>query len=201
MPCAVWRASNRLAAPKKGRDETRRRRRIQLGRTARFEQASQIHHADAIGHRERFFLIVRDEHGRDVEFTLNLSNRAPQLLADLGIECTEGFVEQQHLRLVRQCARHCNALLLTARQLRRQPIVHPFERHQSQQLLAASAAIGCLGATHAQGKLDVVAHRHVLEQRVVLEHQTDAALARRDMRNVVPVQCNSAVVHAGQARR
>ena len=51
--------------------------------------------------------------------------------------------------------------------------------------LRRCAAVGGLHAPHAQRELDVLAHRHVPEQRVVLEHQTDTALARRDVRDVV----------------
>ena len=40
--------------------------------------------------------------------------------------------------------------------------------------------------------------RHVPEQRVVLEHEPDAALARRDVRDVVAVQRDAAVIDAGQ---
>ena len=43
------------------------------------------------------------------------------------------------------------------------------------------------------------ATRHVPEQRVVLEHEADAALARADVRNVASVKGNTAVVHAGKA--
>ena len=74
------------------------------------------------------------EHGRDAELALHLADGAAQLLADLGVERAEGLIEQQHLGLVRQGARHRDALLLAAGQLRRQPVVHALERHQSQQL-------------------------------------------------------------------
>jgi hypothetical protein len=51
---------------------------------------------------------------------------------------------------------------------------------------------------HAQGKLDVLRHRHVAEQRVVLEHQPHAALAGGDVRDVAAVQRDAAVVDAGE---
>ena len=100
-----------------------------------------MHHADAVGQRERFFLVVRDEDRRDAELALDLADGPPQFLADLGVERAEGLVHQQHLRPVRQRARHGDALLLAARELRRQAVVHALERDQPQQLLAARAAL------------------------------------------------------------
>jgi hypothetical protein len=55
-----------------------------------------------------------------------------QLLANFRIERAEGFIKEQHLGLVRQSARHGNALLLAARELRRQALIHALEGHQPQ---------------------------------------------------------------------
>ena len=94
--------------------------------------------------REGLLLVVGDEHRGDAELALHLADGAAQLLADLGVERTEGLIEQQHLGLVREGACHRDALLLAAGQLRRQALVHALERHQAQQLLAALR--GALGA-------------------------------------------------------
>ena len=139
-----------------------------------------------------------DQHRGDAELALHLADGAAQLLADLGVERAEGLIEQQHLGLVRQGARHRHALLLAAGQLRRQPLVHALERHQPQQLLAACAAHLAAHVAHAQRELDVLGHRHVAEQRVVLEHQAHAALARGDVRDVAPVQGDAAVIDPRQ---
>jgi hypothetical protein len=52
---------------------------------------------------------------------------------------------------------------------------------------------------HAQREVEVVRHRHVAEQRVVLEHQADAAFARRQVRDVALVQCHATVVDRREA--
>ena len=135
--CAVWRREQQVRRAEEGGDEARRRARVQLVRPADLEQAAEIHHADAIGEREGFFLVVRDQHGGDAELALHLADRAPQLLADLRVERAEGLIEQQHFGLVRERARHGDALLLAAGKLRGQALVHAFERHEPQQLLAA----------------------------------------------------------------
>ena len=75
-------------------------------------------YASAVGQREGFFLVVRDQHGGDAEFALHDADGAAQFLADLRIQRAEGLVEQQHLRLVRQRTRHGHALLLATGELR-----------------------------------------------------------------------------------
>ena len=137
------------------------------------------------------------EHGRDPELALHLADGAAQLLADLGVQGAEGLIEQQHLGLVRQRTRHRHALLLAAGELRRQPLIHALERHQAQQLLATLPARPGAHVPHAQRELDVLCHRHMAEQRVVLEHQPHAALAGGDVRDVAAVQCDAAMVDTG----
>ena len=110
--------------------------RVQLVGPAHLEQAAEIHHADAVGEREGFFLVVRDEHGGDAELALHLADGPPQLFADLRVERAEGLIEQQHFGLVRERAGDGDALLLAAGELGGQALVHAFERHQPQQLLA-----------------------------------------------------------------
>jgi hypothetical protein len=127
------------------------------------------------------------------------SARAPQLLADLRVERAEGLVEQQHLRLVRERTRDRDALLLSARELARQAVVHAFERHEAQQLLAALATLRGFHAAHAQRELDVLADRHVPEQRVALEHEADLALAHGELRHVAAVQADASVIDTGES--
>ena len=81
-----------------------------------------VHHDDAVGDFERFFLIVRDENAGDVNFVVQPAEPGPQALADFGIECTERFVQQQHLRLDGQRPRERRPLPLAAGKLRREPL-------------------------------------------------------------------------------
>ncbi len=100
---------------------------------------------------------------------------------------------------MRQRARDGDALLLPARELCRQSVVHALEGHELQQFLAARAALGRLDLAHTQRELDVLADGHVAEQRVMLEHEADFALAHIDVRDVAAVQRHAAVVDLGQA--
>ena len=57
-----------------------------------------------------------------------------------------------------------------------------------QQLIAPCSARRATYTAHPKRKLDVLADRHMAEERIVLEHQTDAAVARAHVRDVAPVQ-------------
>jgi hypothetical protein len=76
-----------------------------------------IHHHDAVGDRQRLFLVVRDEDGGDAEFALDRADLVAQRHAHLGVERRQRLVEQQQLGLGRQRAGQRHALLLAAGQL------------------------------------------------------------------------------------
>ncbi len=86
------------------------------GRSALLE-SSGAHDADAVGHRQRFFLVVRHEHRRDAELELDAPDLVAQLLAHLRVERRQRLVQQQHARPHRERAGERNALLLAAGQL------------------------------------------------------------------------------------
>ena len=197
---AIGRAArqDQVGRAEEGGHETRRGARVQIVRFTQLEQPPEIHDPDAVRHREGFLLVVGHEHGGDPELALHLADGAAQFLADLRVQGSEGLIEQQHFGLVRQRARHRHTLLLAAGELRRQPLIQPLERNQAQQLLAALPARFGAHVPHAQRELDVLRHRHMAEQRVVLEHQPHAALAGGDVRDVAAVQRDAAMVDAGQ---
>ena len=194
------RPEQQIGAAQERRDEPRAGPLIQRARLADFLEPAAVHDADPVRHAEGFFLIVRHEHRRDADGALNLADPAPQLLADLRVERAERLVEQQHARLVSQRACERDALLLAARELARQPLIVAFERDEPEQLGAPAPAVRAPHAASAQRELDVVGHRHVAEQRVVLEDEADLALARADVRDVAAVQHDAAVVDRRQAR-
>ena len=69
--------SRRFAPPEERGDEARAGPLIQCARLADFLEPAAVHDADSVRHAERFFLIVRHEHRRDADRTLNLTDRAP----------------------------------------------------------------------------------------------------------------------------
>ena len=110
-----------LAEPVDGaeeaRDERRGRTQIDFLGSAELLDAALVHYRDLVGHRERFFLIVRDEEKSDAGLALHGFQFGAHFLAELGIERGQGLVEQQHLRLEHERAGERHTLLLAAGEL------------------------------------------------------------------------------------
>ncbi len=199
MPSALCRASSRFAAPRNVATKRVAGCVVQVVRIADFEQAAVIHDADGVGEREGFLLVVGHQHGGDAQLALHRADGAAEFFTDLCIQRAERFVQQENLRFVRERTRHGHALLLAARKLARQALVHAFQRDELEQFLAAGAPVGGLHAPYAQREFDVVGHGHVAEQRIVLEHQADATIAGAHVRDVLAMQGDASVIDAGQA--
>lgn len=73
-----------------------------------------IHQGDPIGHDERFLLIVGDKNEGDAEFCLQIFQFDLHVLAELGIERGEGFVEEEDLGAADEGAGEGHALALSA---------------------------------------------------------------------------------------
>jgi hypothetical protein len=121
---------------------------------------------------------------------------AAQLLAHARVERAERLVEQQHARLHRERTRERDALALAAGELIRHASREPIELDESQKLEHAALDLGLRGPLaarlHADPERDVLEHVHVAEQRVVLEHEPDAALARGPVRDVLVAEPHAA---------
>jgi hypothetical protein len=144
---------------------------------------------------------VGDKHRREVNLVVKLAQPAAQFLADLGVEGAEGFVEEEDLRLDRERAGEGDALALPAGELGGKPGIEPLELHELQQRmhpLHDRVALRALAArADGEAKGDVLEHRHVPEQRVVLKHETHLALAGGHVRDVFPVEMNPAAARLG----
>ena len=79
------------------------------------------HDRDAIGHRERFFLIVRDVQERRAELFVQRLELELHLLAELEVDRTERLIEQQDGGVEDEGAGQGDALALSAGELRRRP--------------------------------------------------------------------------------
>ena len=80
-----------------------------------------------------------------------------QLPAHLRVECAEGLVQQQHLRLRRQRARQRHPLQLAAGELRGVALGEPVQAHQAAAARAPARATSRLRApAHGQPEGDVV---------------------------------------------
>jgi hypothetical protein len=97
---------------------------------------------------------------------------------------SQRLVEQQQPRRGRQRAGQRNALLLTARQLRRIFVVLAGQPHQLQKLAHARVDIGLGLLAVFQPVGDVADDGEVGKQRIGLEHDAEIALRRRQVGNV-----------------
>ena len=75
------------------------------------------HDGDAVGQRQRLFLVVGHEDEGDADGALDLAQLDLHLLAQLLVERAQRLVQQQHLGLADQRAGQRDALALAAGQL------------------------------------------------------------------------------------
>jgi hypothetical protein len=73
-----------------------------------------VHHHDAVGHRQRLFLVVRDHDGGHAQLALQAADLAAQVHAHDGVQRRQRLVQQQQPRRRGQRARQRDALLLAA---------------------------------------------------------------------------------------
>src|SRR6185503_6374202 len=97
-----------------------------------------------------------------------------QAPAERRIDAAGRFVRQQQLRPRDHRARDRGALLLTARQDRRQRIHALAEADPSQQVDDLASVAGFLPSHHAERQRHVLIGRHVVEQAKILQHDADA---------------------------
>ena len=122
---------------------------------------------------------MRDKDERDADLLLDFFQLALHVLAQLEVERAERLVEQQHLRLVDQCARNGDALLLSAGHLVDAALFKARKTHEAQHTadLLLDDILRFLFEIQAEG--DVVIYVEVREQRIFLEYGVDLALVRR----------------------
>ena len=116
------------------RDPARIRLLVDFRRGRDLDEASAVHHADAVGDRHRLLLVVGDDDEREPEPFLEMHQLELRLLAQLLVERRQRLVEQQHARALDQRARERDALALAARQLVRLALGEALELDQRQHL-------------------------------------------------------------------
>ncbi len=164
-------------------DERVRRVLVDLGGRADLLDPALVEHGEAVAHRERLLLVVRDVDERDPDLALDALELDLHLLAQLQVERAERLVEQQHLRAVDDRARERDALALAAGELRRACGRRtPGGGRARAPPPRARRALGLGDLGDPQPVLDVLADGHVREQRVVLEDGVDVARVGRARR-------------------
>jgi hypothetical protein len=170
------------------RHEGRRRRIVDLFRRAHLFEAPATHHRDAIGHGERLFLIVGHEDERDPDLALDALQLALHMTAQRQVERGEGLVQQERARLVDEGARERDTLALAAGELARTAAGEIAEPHDVEHLPHPPPELAAFHAADARAEGNVVEHREVREERVVLEDRVDGAAVGRHAADVDAVE-------------
>src|SRR5258708_17422087 len=89
---------------------------VDLLRSSDLKHAPTFHHGDPVRKCDGFALIVRHEDKRAAGRAVQAPELSLHLQPELEIKRAQRFVEQEHLRLIDQCPRDRDALLLTAAQ-------------------------------------------------------------------------------------
>ena len=181
-PDRIWAfdgAGEQVRHAEEVRHERRGRAFVEIRRAAELLDVPTVHDDDEVGHRHRFFLVVRDVDEGDPDVALDVLELELHLLAELQVECAERLVEQQHARDVDERAGECDALLLATRQLLRLAAAVAGEPDDPQHLVDLPLQLGAALALAAQAERDVLEDRQVREERVALEDGVHVTLVRR----------------------
>jgi hypothetical protein len=149
-----------------------------------------VHDCEAVGHRQRLLLVVRDVEEGDSDLLLERLQLDLQRLAELRVEGSERLVEEQHGRVEDERPSQSDALLLAAGELRGLAPLVSRELHELERLSDALADLGLRPLRPLQAEGDVVEDVQVREEGVVLEDGVHVAVVRRRVRDVGAVQEN-----------
>ncbi len=139
------------------------------------------HRRDAVAHRHRLDLVVRDVDRRRPDLALQTPDLRARLRAQLRVEVRQRLVHEEHLRLAHERTPERHALALPARQRARLAIEQRLDPEQLGGLVAAAADLGSAELANPEPEGEVLPDAHLRIERVILEHHRDVALARRDV--------------------
>src|SRR6185369_6593739 len=139
------------------------------------------HHDHAVRHQDGFLDAVRNHQHRLLRCLADPHELTLDALPALLVEGAEWLVEQHDVWIGRECAAHCNALAHAARELLGKGVLESGEPDKVDQLLDLAIALRLGHVAGLQPELDIAAHRHPREQRVLLEHDSSVAPRPRDL--------------------
>ena len=144
-------------------------------------QAPAVHHRDAVAHRHRLDLVVRDVDRRHIEPPLQLVDLGAHLHPQLRIEVRERLVHQEGLRLADDRAPHGDALTLAARESARLALEEVLDLEDARRALDPLLDFLLRQLVELEAEGEVLLDGHVRIERVALEHHRDVALLRRQV--------------------
>ena len=163
-------------------------------------QPSAVHHGDAVGHGERLVLVVGDDDEGDADLFLQAHEFAAHVFAQFRVQRRERLVQEQHLRLHHEGAGEGDALLLSARQLRRTALRHAVQLHERQHFFHAARALVFRDARDLEAVGDILPDAHVRKHRVTLKHHVDRTPIRRQRGDILAVNEDASFARRVKAR-
>jgi hypothetical protein len=148
---------------------------------------------NAVRQGQSFGLVVRDIDGGLAEPALQTAQLLAHLDPQLEVEVGQRLVEHQDARLEHQRAGDRYALLLTPRQLRRESRRHPGEIDKLQHAADPVGDLRFAEPAQAQPECDIVKHRQMRKQRIILKNEADVAAVRRFVVKPLAMQANRAL--------
>ena len=142
--------------------------------------AAIFHDGDPVGHTEDLVPVMGYQQHALAKGTDHAADLLLQAEAQMAVQGTEGLVQQQNVRVRHQDAGQGHALLLSAGQLMGQALgqrsqtkaLHDLSHH----LLPTVFILFSLGAG-----ADILQHRHIGEQGIILKHQSYTPLLGRQV--------------------
>jgi hypothetical protein len=172
---------------------------VDLGRRSDLLDLTVIEDRDPVAHRERLFLVVSDVDERDADFLLDALQLRLHVLSELQVERAERLVQQEHLRAVHDRAGERDPLALPAGELGWLPALETAELDELECLGRALRAFAAFHALDPHPVADVLADRHVREQRVVLKDGVHVSRVRRLPGHVRALEQDPALVRGLEA--
>ena len=173
---------------------------VKRGGVSELLDLARVHHRDAVRYTHRFFLIVGDEDAGDAPVAQQRLQLDLHRFAQLAVQRGKRLVQQQKVGAHHKRARHRDALLLATRQPRDRPVGKVLHPHQRQRLGHGRGRVTLAHPACAQAEGHVLRDRQMREQRIVLEHDRDVALVRRQRGYIAPRKDHRPVVRRHQPR-
>ena len=137
-----------------------------------------------------------DEHGGDAGGALDAADLLPGLQTQSGVQVRKGLVQQQNPGHFHQGTGDSHPLLLAAGELAGLAVHEPLNLHQPGSLQSHVRHLGLgqlvLALPVLQGEGDVLLHRQVGVQGVVLENKTHTSVLRRQVGDIVVAEEDAA---------
>ena len=159
-----------------------------------------MHDTDAVGHIDRLFLVMRDIDKSDPQLLLQTFQFQLHLPAQLQIQCSQRFIQQQYFRLIDHRSGNGNALLLSAGELVRHTFFVLFQLYQAKRTLHPLCDLRLRDFADLQSIAYVIRHVHMRKQGIILKYRINIPLVGFPIRNIVALQDHLPAIRQFQTR-